>query len=179
VEQARQARVLLISSADAHQPDDLEFREWPVHCVKGTAGAELIPEARAAHQLVVPNQENFVFSDDLRRYPQVLLEKDTLDVFDNPNTGTLLSRLAASQESSAGSNLDFLVFGVVTEYCVDRAAGGLLRRGYGVSIIRDAIQSLDEKKGREILGELASRGARLITTEQALRLIGRAAQDRS
>ena len=179
VEQARQARVLLISSADVHQPDDPEFREWPAHCVKGTAGAELIPEARAAHQLVVPNQENFAFSDDLRLYPQVLIEKDTLDVFDNPNTGTLLSRLAASQESSAGSNLDFLVFGVFTEYCVHRAADGLLRRGYGVSIIRDAIQSLDEKKGREILGELASRGARLVTTEQALRLIGREARDRS
>jgi len=179
VEQARQARVLLISSADAHQPDDPEFREWPAHCVKGTAGAELIPEARAAHQLVIPNQENFVFSDDLRPYQQVLLEKDTLDVFDNPNTATLLSRLAASQKSRAGSNPDFLVFGVVTEYCVDRAADGLLRRGYGVSIVRDAIQSLDEKKGREILGALESRGARLITTEQALRLIGHEARDRS
>ena len=51
VEQARWARVLLISSADAHQPDDPEFREWPAHCVKGTAGAELVPEARAARRL--------------------------------------------------------------------------------------------------------------------------------
>jgi len=70
------------------------------------------------------------------------------------------------------------VFGVVTEYCVHLAADGLLRRGYGVSIIRDAIQSLDEKKGREILGELESRGARLIAAEQALRLIGHDARDR-
>src|SRR5438034_6393444 len=47
IEAARQGRTLLISSADAHQPDDAEFREWPPHCVKGTAGAELIPEARS------------------------------------------------------------------------------------------------------------------------------------
>ncbi len=178
VEQARLARVLLISSADAHQPDDPEFREWPAHCVKGTAGAELIPEARAARQLVIPNQENFVFPDDFPSYQQILLEKNTLDVFDNPNTGRLLSRLAASQKSSAGSNPDFLVFGVVTEYCVHRAADGLLRRGYGVSIIRDAVQSLDEKKGREILGELEARGARLVVTEQALRHMGHDAGDR-
>jgi nicotinamidase/pyrazinamidase len=178
VEQARQSRVLLISSADAHQPDDPEFREWPVHCVKGTAGAELVPEARAARQLVIPNRENFVFPDDLPSYQQVLLEKNTLDVFDNPNTDPLLSRLAASQKSSGGSNPDFLVFGVVTEYCVHLAADGLLRRGYGVSIIRDAIQSREEKKGREILGELESRGARLIATEQASRLIGHDARDR-
>ena len=70
------------------------------------------------------------------------------------------------------------MFGVVTEYCVHLAADGLLRRGYGVSIIRDAIQSLDEKKGREILGELESRGARLIAAEQALRLIDHDARDR-
>ena len=171
VEQARQGRVLLISSADAHQPDDPEFREWPPHCVKGSAGAELIPEARAARQLVIPNLENFVFPDELGSYQQILLEKNTLDVFDNPNTGTLLSRLAALQKSNAGSRPDFLVFGVVTEHCVQRAADGLLRRGYGVSIVADAIQSLDEKKGREFLGHLQSRGARLITTEQALTLI--------
>ena len=173
VEQARQDRVLLVSSADAHQPDDPEFREWPTHCVKGTAGAELILEARAARRLVIPNQENFVFPDDLRSYQQIHLEKNTLDVFDNPNTGTLLSRLAGSQKSSGSSHADFLVFGVVTEHCVHRAADGLLRRGYGVSIVEDAIQSLDEKKGRQILGELQSKGARVITTEQALTLIGR------
>jgi nicotinamidase-related amidase len=62
---------------------------------------------------------------------------------------------------------------------VHRAADGLLRRGYGVSIVEDAVESLDEKKGREILGELQSKGARLITTEQALTLIGRDAGDGS
>ena len=92
--------------------------------MKGTAGAELVPEARAARQLVIPNRENFVFPDDLPSYQQVLLEKNTLDVFDNPNTDPLLSRLAASQKSSGGSNPDFLVFGVVTEYCVHLAADG-------------------------------------------------------
>src|SRR5215472_7628336 len=81
VEAARQGRVLLVSSADAHPPDDPEFREWPPHCVKGTAGAELIPEARAARRLVIPNQADFVFPDDLRSYQQILLEKNTLDVF--------------------------------------------------------------------------------------------------
>ena len=62
VAEVRPGRVLLISSADAHQPDDPEFRDWPAHCVKGTRGAELIPEARTARLLVVPNQENFVFT---------------------------------------------------------------------------------------------------------------------
>jgi len=173
VETARQGKILLVSSADAHQPDDPEFRDWPPHCVKGTAGAELIPEARAARQLIVPNAKDFIFPADLDTYQQILLEKNTLDVFDNPNTDALLTRLKGSRQPDADVNSTFLVFGVVTEYCVRCAADGLLRRGYGVSIVEDAIQSLDEKKGRKILGGLRSQGARLINTGQALELIDR------
>lgn len=179
VDEARQGRVLLISSADAHRSDDPEFRDWPTHCLKGTAGAELIPEARAARLLVIPNQRDFVFPADLSANQQILLEKNTLDVFDNPNTGAVLAWInmqlarseAAPDGSAAGPN--FLVFGVVTEYCVFRAADGLLRRGFPVGIVEDAIQSLDEKKGREILDELHSHGAQIITTNEVLALIGR------
>jgi len=173
VEAARQGRVLLISSADAHAPDDPEFREWPPHCVKDTAGAELVPEARAARLLVIPNQSDCVLPSDLSAYQQILLEKNTLDVFDNPNTDKLLAQLSASQKSDVGAGPEFLVFGVVTEYCVLRAADGLLRRSYCVSIVEDAVQSLDEQKGRTILSDLQSRGARLITTDEALGLVDR------
>ncbi|HEV2197938.1 MAG TPA: cysteine hydrolase family protein [Candidatus Acidoferrum sp.] len=194
VDQARQGHVLLISSADAHQLDDPEFQQWPPHCVKGTPGADLIPEAQAASQLVIPNQREFALPRDLGAYQQVILEKNTLDVFNNPNTGALLARVdvrsARSSRQAAnagGSDLqpgastlgspDFLVFGVVTEYCVLRAADGLLRRGFRVSIVEDAIQSLDEKKGREILDELRLRGAQLVTTDQVLALLDRSASE--
>ena len=173
VDQARQGRILLISSADAHQPDDPEFHQWPPHCVKGTPGAELIPEARADRLLVIPNQRDFVFSGDFSGYQQILLEKNTLDVFENPNTERLLTQLSFSEKASAECSLHFLVFGVVTEYCLLRAADGLLRRGHGVSIVEDAIQSLDTVKGREALDGLQARGAQLVTTEGALALITR------
>ena len=172
VEAARLSRVLLVSSADAHTPEDPEFREWPPHCVKGTAGAELIPEARAPRLLVIPNESDFVLPD-LGSYKQILLEKNTLDVFDNPNTHKLLAQLSASRKTAIAGGPEFLVFGVVTEYCVLRATDGLLRRGYHISIIEDAIQPLDAKKGRVILASLQSRGARLITTNEALALVDR------
>ena len=171
VHQARQGRVLLISSADAHQPDDPEFQQWPRHCVKGTPGADLILEARAARQLIVANYRDFVFPADVSAYEQILLEKNTLDVFDNPNTDKLLTQLSSSTEPNAASKFRVLVFGVVTEYCVLRAAQGLLRRGHPVSIVEDAIQSLDATKGRETLDDVQARGAQLVTTEQALALI--------
>lgn len=171
VDQARKGQVLLISSADAHHPDDPEFRAWPAHCVRDTPGAELIPEARATSLLVIHNQRDFSFPRDLSPHQQILLEKNTLDVFDNPNTEILLTQLSSSEEASAEFGFHFLVFGVVTEYCVLRAADGLLRRGHGVSIVEDAIQSLDATKGRATLDDLQARGARIIATARALELI--------
>lgn len=180
VDQARQGRILLVSSADAHHTDDPEFQQWPRHCVKGTPGAEMIPEARAESQLVIPNQREFVLPRDLGAYQQVILEKNTLDVFDNPNTDALLTRVdvhsARSPQLAASApgndaHPEFLVFGVVTEHCVRLAADGLLSRGCRVSIIEDAIQSLDEKKGREVLRGLQARGAGFVTTDRALNLL--------
>lgn len=173
VEAARKGRVFLISSADAHRPDDPEFGEWPPHCLKGSAGAELIPEARAPRQLIIPNQRGFALPRNLGTFQQVILEKNTLDVFDNPNTDALLERVHAASSPSSDAAPEFIVFGVVTECCVRYAADGLLRRGQRVSLVRDAIHALDEKKGREVLDELQSRGARLLSTEEALATVDR------
>ena len=93
VDAARQGRVFLISSADAHDPDDPELRDWPPHCLKGTPGVDLLPKACASPRLVIPNQKRFILPEDLGAYRQVTLEKNTLDVFDNPHTDALLARL--------------------------------------------------------------------------------------
>ena len=41
-EQAAGSEILFIS--DHHDPDDLEFQVFPVHCVKGTEEPNVIPE---------------------------------------------------------------------------------------------------------------------------------------
>jgi len=61
---------------------------------------------------------------------------------------------------------------VATEYCVRLAVAGLLRRGGRVAIVTDAVRSLKHRKGQQILESLESRGARLITSEEALKLVG-------
>jgi len=170
VDLARQRKTLLISSADAHHPDDPEFRDWPPHYLKSTPGAELIPEAQTPRQLIIPNQRDFSLQRDLGAFDQIILEKNTLDVFDNPNTDALLARLTSKTALRADSGPDFLIFGVVTEFCVRCAAAGLLRRGFRASLIMDAIQSLDEKKGSEVLAELCAQGARLTSTQEVLAL---------
>jgi nicotinamidase/pyrazinamidase len=172
VEAARQRRVLLVSSADAHNADDPELREWPPHCLKGSPGAELLSEACAPSRLVIPNEKEYLIPRDVTAYQQVTLLKNTLDVFDNPNTDALLAMLNPGGAPAFDLDLEFVVFGVATEYCVRCTAAGLLRRNRRVAIVTDAIQAINPEKGRLIVEELQSCGARLISTDQALSLIG-------
>ncbi|MGH9775145.1 MAG: cysteine hydrolase family protein [Candidatus Acidiferrales bacterium] len=165
-EAARQNRVLMISSGDQHAPDDPEFARFPPHCVRYTPGADLLPEARAAKILRVPNNPAFALPPDLAAYQQVLIEKQTLDVFDNPHTEEILERLPR--------DVTFTVYGVVTEYCVRCAAAGLLGRGKRVSIVTDAIETLDAQSGKKTIEELQARGANLLTTEEAWNLLNAA-----
>ena len=70
-----------------------------------------------------------------------------------------------------GPNVEFVVFGVVTEFCVRFAAKGLLERGRRVSVVRDAIETLNSEDGKRAVAELQALGATFITTEQALTLL--------
>jgi nicotinamidase/pyrazinamidase len=132
--------------------------------VRGTPGAEIIPETSADKVLIIPNRADAAIPADLSEFQQVILEKQTLDVFDNPNTEKVIERIAGFTSADA----EIFVFGVVTEYCVRLAAKGLLGRGRRVALVSDAIETLQAEDSRKTLEELTSLGARLVTTEQAL-----------
>jgi nicotinamidase/pyrazinamidase len=157
---ARQGQVFLVSHGCFHTPDDPEFKIFPPHCVKGTAGAELVPEALTEKVVRVPNDPEASLPEDLSKYQQILLEKQTLNIFESRHADALVKRL--------GSQAEFVVFGVVTEYCVSFAARGLLERGRRVAVVRDAIETLKQEDGKKTIDELEQLGARLITTDQAL-----------
>lgn len=160
VDHARNGNALLLSSGCHHAEDDPEFQIFPPHCVGGTDGVKFIPEALAHAVIQVPNDSAHALPADLLAHQQICFEKQTLDVFENTHTASVVDGLPAHAE--------FLVFGVVTEYCVRCAGNGLLDRGKRVAIVTDAIESLDSAAGRKTIDELSSRGARLISTQEAL-----------
>jgi nicotinamidase/pyrazinamidase len=157
---ARQGHVFLVSHGCYHTPDDPEFTTFPPHCLKGTPGALLVPEALTERVVVVPNESTATLPDDLSPYQQIVLEKQTLDIFKSAHVDKLVERL--------GPDVVFVVFGVVTEYCVGFAAKGLISRGRRVSVVRDAIETLNSEEGNRTIAELQALGAKVITTEQAL-----------
>ena len=157
---ARGGRVFLVSHGDFHAPNDPEFRVFPPHCVKGTAGSELVPEAITDNVARVPNEPDGRLPEDLSKYQQILLEKQTLSIFESRHADALVNKL--------GNKPEFVVFGVVTEYCVSFAVKGLLERGRRVAVVTDAIETLKKEEGEKSVAEFVRLGARLTTTDQAL-----------
>jgi len=159
---ARQGRVFLVSHGCYHTKDDPEFKTFPPHCIKGTPGSAYVPEALTERVVTVPNDPSAKLPDNLAPYQQIHLEKQTLDIFESRHADELVKRL--------GSDKEFVVFGVVTEYCVRFATKGLLERGHRVSVVQDAIETLKAEDGQRTVAELQALGAKFISTDQALAL---------
>jgi nicotinamidase/pyrazinamidase len=157
---ARRGEVFLVSHGCFHPPNDPEFKQFPPHCLKGTPGAEFVPEALANTFIRVENDVNAQLPEDPFKYQQIILEKQTLDIFETSHADVLVERL--------GKTAEFVVFGVVTEYCVSCAVKGLLKRGRRVAVVQDAIETLAPEVGHKTINELQSLGARLVTTGEIL-----------
>ena len=157
---ARRDEVFLVSHGCFHPPNDPEFKQFPPHCVKGTPGAAFVPEALTDNFVRVENDASATLPEDLFKYQQIIMEKQTLDIFETRNADALVKRLPTDAE--------FVVFGVVTEYCVSCAVNGLLKRKRRVAVVQDAIETLAPGAGSKTLAELQSLGAKLVTTDQIL-----------
>ncbi|HYL14701.1 MAG TPA: isochorismatase family cysteine hydrolase [Terriglobales bacterium] len=153
-------QIQVVSSTDAHLPSDPEFRDYPLHCLAGTPGQQKVSGTTLTNHYVLPNRK-VDLPADLAAYPQIIVEKQALDVFTNPNVEALLACL--------GKDREIVLYGVVTEICVDRAARGLLSRGYAVNVVEDAIRHLDEEKGRATVAEVQRRGGRVMSTEEVVK----------
>ena len=162
---ARRDEVFLVSDGDFHSADDPEFKQFPPHCVKGTPGAELLPEALADKVVRVENLPSAKLPPELSPYQQILLEKQTLDIFQTLHADELVQRL--------GNKAEYVVFGVVTEYCVSYAVKGLLERKRHVAVVRDAIETLAAEAGEKSVAEFQRLGARLVTTDEAVARVAR------
>jgi nicotinamidase/pyrazinamidase len=144
----------LVSSMCAHAEDDPEFRQWPAHCVVGTTG-QLKPAETLLEKRAVVGVTHGAYP--LEGAQQILFEKNQLDITTSPNFHPLLKRLEASR---------YVVYGVVTEYCVRFAAFALLAAGKPVSLVTDAIETLHADDSERTISEFTSRGGWLTTVAE-------------
>jgi nicotinamidase/pyrazinamidase len=139
----------LVSSMCAHTEDDPEFKTWPAHCVTDTVGQLKPAETLLEKRSVIGVAAGGYATDGAQ---QILFEKNQLDITTSPNFIPLVARLAADR---------YFVYGVVTEYCVRFAALALLETGKPVSLVTDAIQTLNADASGRMVREFTERGGQL------------------
>jgi nicotinamidase/pyrazinamidase len=153
---ARDHKVPIVSTSDAHVPDDPEFGQWPPHCVAGTPGQRHIPETLFPDAVVIENSPG-AFHLPRGWVGQIVVEKRVYDFTTNVNVEAILASLNQPR---------FVVFGVATEYCVRSSVLSLRKRNLPVAVVRDAIKSIGKEEGRKAVAEMAAAGAQLVTTAE-------------
>lgn len=151
---AAECGIPVISTVDAHTEKDPEFRSWPPHCVAGTAGQQKPAATLLERRISIPSAP---LEPRVEDHQQILLEKQSVDCFTNPNLAALLDRLDAEH---------CVVYGVVTEICVKNAALGLLKSGRRVDVVTDAVRSLDNARCAQFFEDLEAAGGRVVTSHQ-------------
>lgn len=131
-EQAAGGSVVFI--CDTHDPDDLEFQMFPVHCVRGTEEAELIPE--------------------LRGYEGVRLPKRRYSAFFDTNLADMLAEIEPER---------VIICGVCTDICVMHTVADARNRDYAVDVPTDCVASFDARAHANALEHIEKiLGARLL-----------------
>ncbi|PKB73744.1 MAG: hypothetical protein BZY75_00150 [SAR202 cluster bacterium Io17-Chloro-G7] len=110
------SHILFIS--DHHDPDDLEFRIFPVHCVKGTSEPDVIPEL-----------SRFVTDDNV-------VPKNRYSGFFNTELDQRLRRLQPDK---------LVLCGVCTDICVLHTTSDARNRDYPVEVPANCVASFDQE----------------------------------
>jgi nicotinate phosphoribosyltransferase len=127
------SRVFFI--ADRHDPDDLEFRMFPPHCIEGTPEAEVVPE--------------------LAKYAGEVITKKRYSSFFNTSLGERLDELRPSK---------LIICGVLTDICVMHTVADARNRDYEVEVPLDCVASSDERAHRFALEHMEKvLGAKLVS----------------
>jgi nicotinamidase/pyrazinamidase len=168
VEAAGAAGVVHVASADDHELTDPEISDepdftntYPPHCLRGTRGAQKIPETEQVDPLPL---SHIPFPPGLmaglvegRR--EILILKKNFNVFSNPNTHALVNVLDPSE---------IIVFGVATDVCDDAAIRGFLERGRRVRFVEDAARGLDEERVQACTAAWREAGVKFTTTDDVV-----------
>jgi len=131
---------VVVFSNDAHHSDDPELKVWGEHAMAGTPGADVIPQ-------LVP------------REGEIVSPKRDYGAFDGTGLDEQLKERGVDEVVIAGQH---------THICVRHSSYGALRRGYDISIPRDAVCAFEGVDEDEALAYLEMAYAAKITSVEEL-----------
>jgi nicotinamidase/pyrazinamidase len=154
VAEATDAGAFVVATQDWHPEATAHFAKdggtWPVHCVAGTWGAELVPDLRLSRD--VPRVRKGANGED--GYSGFTMrDPDTGD-----ETATELEPLLRDRGVRR-----LVVCGLATDYCVRATALDGVRLGFEVELLADAVAAvnLQPEDGDRALAEMAGAGVRI------------------
>ncbi len=126
IKKARRAKGPVIYLCDAHRRGDPEFKTWPVHAVKRTAGAEII-------EALKPRKDDYV------------VFKTGYSAFYKTRLEYLLRKLEIEE---------IIIAGLLTNICVLYTAVDALMRGLKVTIPEKAVAGVNPADERFALRQI-------------------------
>lgn len=126
INKARKAHIPIIYCCDAHKENDPEFKLWPRHAVKGTAGADVIKQLK-------PHKEDYVIS------------KTYYSCFYKTSLDKLLKKSGITH---------LILTGVVTNICILYTTAEAYMRGYKVIIPRNCVAALKKSEHQFALQQM-------------------------
>jgi nicotinamidase/pyrazinamidase len=152
-----------ICSMCRHFPSDRELARnggsWPDHCMDGTSGQLQVEETAPSDPCCLPSRAvgPAELEAALRHRGDLIIEKQDVNVLlGNANARALLARLARDYD-------DVVVYGVVTEVCVNHAVNAILEMGRTPYVVIDAIREIDPAAGAAALAAWSRAGVKTIT----------------
>jgi nicotinamidase-related amidase len=147
IESARKKGVPVIYSNDAHLPQDAEVvHKWGKHAIKGTKGAEVIPELKPAKK-------------------DYIVEKRTYSSFFETGLDSLLRGLHRGEGVRT-----VILGGLHTNICVRHTAADAFFRGYKIIIAKDGVEAFTQKEHEEGLKYLEyAYNAKIMTVDKIIK----------
>jgi nicotinamidase/pyrazinamidase len=144
---------LVVASQDWHaappETNGGHFTEWPVHCVAGTAGADLHPDLGALPAGAVTVRKG-----------QGRPSFSALEAAEPAGGTPLLALLRAAGVT------DVDVAGIAADHCCLATARDATGLGFGVTVLADLQAGVTEAGTAAAAAELTARGARVLRTAQ-------------
>lgn len=149
---ARREHTRVISTALVH----LETDHNTPYCLIGTDGVRKLRYTLRYHHVVFDADDNTDLPrENVHDSVQIILNKRTIDPFDEPRAERILTETKANE---------LIVIGGPTETAVLSTVLGLLARGKSVIVVYDAIGSLEKGVAEVALRKMQAKGARLLDT---------------
>ncbi len=165
---AKKNNIKVVNSCDYHNEKSAELSDkpdflktFPPHCMENTEGQDFVDATRPDSAVIFDWNKNYS-EDDIKTMingqRNIIIRKDVFDVFaNNTNAENILKVLEPKT---------VVAYGVATNVCVDFAVKGLLKRGYTVLVVEDAIKGLPNIPSP--IEEWKNAGAKLIKAEDLL-----------